>query len=245
MTKVTISSCLIHDTLTDREYGMVNPSIFQSLDLFKDLPPDQINHLSQIIVTKSYAPGETIFAEGQPCEGFWILLEGAVKVVKTTGQGRQVVLATQTGISTVAEVPVFDGEAYPASLVTIQSVKALLILRKDFLDLCQNNPQLMLRCLRMFGRRLRHLIQLVEKITFGSIRQRLASELLNRSKLTGSSNFRLNETQEELAAHLGTVREVVSRNLSRFQSEGLIRIDRRSIEILNQTGLKTESLTEF
>ncbi len=224
---------------------MINAAIFQSLDFFRDLAPEQISHLSRMTAAKSYASGETIFSEGESCEGFWILLEGAAKVVKTTRQGRQVVLATQTGISTVAEVPVFDGGSYPASLVAIQPVKALLILRKDFLDLCHSNPQLMLRCLKMFGRRLRHLVHLVEEITFGSIRQRLASELIARADLAGDVTFQLNETQEELASHLGTVREVVSRNLSRFQSEGLIRMDRRSVEILDRTGLETESLTEF
>lgn len=224
---------------------MIKSSIFESLDLFSGLSPDQLANLSRTSIRKTYEAGEMVFAEGQDCEGFWILLEGAAKVVKTTPQGRQVVLATQTGISTVAEVPVFDGGTYPASLITIQPTKALLILRKDFLNLCHSNPDLMLRCLMMFGRRLRNLVQLVEQITFGSIRQRLAKELLVRADLSDGVTFQLDETQEKLASRLGTVREVVSRNLSRFQSEGLIRVERRLIEVLDRPGLETESLTEF
>src|SRR5262249_51960442 len=164
-------------------------------------------------IAKDYGPGDTLFLEGQPCQGLWVIGEGAAKIVKTTPQGRQLVLATQEAPSTVAEVPVFDGGPYPASLITVQQTTALLILKPDFMTLCRNNPSLAMRFLRVFGRRLRQLVGLAERVTFGTIRQRLALDLLEQSHLAGNRVFQLRETQEAWANRLGTVREVVSRNL--------------------------------
>src|SRR5262249_58222630 len=146
---------------------------------------------------------------------------------------------------TVAEVPICDGGPYPASLIAVPQTSALLILKQDFLALCRANPELALRFLRVFGRRLRHLVGLAERITFGTIRQRLASDLLDKARVAGAASFQMDETQEELATRLGTVREVISRNLGRFQSEGLLRVERRTVEILDRAGLEQEANTEL
>jgi CRP/FNR family transcriptional regulator len=91
---------------------------------------------------------------------------------------------------------------------------------------------------------LRHLVGFVERVTFGSIRQRLAQALVEMADANGAS-FAMAETHEDLANRLGTVREVVSRNLGRFQSEGLIRLHRRDVQILNRAGLAAEAETNF
>lgn len=219
--------------------------MLRSVELFSAVPASDLEILARSVAVKEYAPGEVLFLEGQPCQGLWIIGEGAAKVVKTTPQGRQLVLATQVAPSTVAEVPVVDGGPYPASLIAVQQTTALLILKRDFLALCSNTPTLTLHFLKVFGRRLRHLIGLAERVTFGTIRQRLALDLLERAKLAHSTQFQMQETQEEWAARLGTVREVVSRNLSRFQSEGLVKFDRRTVEILDESGLRHEAETEL
>lgn len=219
--------------------------VLRSVPLFSELSPTDLEFLSRTIVVKEYAPGEVLFLEGQPCQGLWVVGEGAAKVVKTTPQGRQLVLATQEAPSTIAEVPVVDGGPYPASLIAVQHTSALLILKQDFTAMCLNNPAFTLRFLKVFGRRLRQIVSLTERITFGTIRQRLALDLLERMRLAGTNQFQIQETQEELASRLGTVREVVSRNMSRFQSEGLLKLDRRTVEILDQAGLKHEAETEL
>ena len=219
--------------------------MLEAIELFSELSSSEREALAGNAVAKDYAPGEVLFLEGQPCQGLWVIGQGAAKVVKTTPQGRQLILATQQAPSTVAEVPVFDGGPYPASLIAVQQTTALLILKQDFMQLCASNPALALRFLRVFGRRLRQLVGLVERVTFGTIRQRLALDLLEKSRLAGHTVLQLQETQEEWAARLGTVREVVSRNLSRFQTEGFLSLDRRTVEILNEAGLKNEAETEL
>ena len=95
--------------------------------------------------------------------------------------------------------------------------------------------------LAVVGRRLRHLVGLVESMTFGSVTQRLARLLLDASKEAGAATFDLPVTHQEIASRLGTVREVVSRNLSRFRADGLIRVDGRQVQIVDRARLEQEA----
>lgn len=216
-----------------------------SLEPFSLLAPRELQALASVAVTKSFSVNDELFHEGEPCKGLWVVAQGAVKIVKTTPSGRQLLLAVQQAPSTVAEVPVFDGGPYPASAIAFQPTTAILLLKEDFLNLCRRYPDLALQFLAVFGARLRHLVTLTERITFGSVRQRLAQELLSFAEKSANDTFTLPETHEELAARLGTVREVVTRNLGRFQAEGMLRIHRREIQILSREELMAEAATEL
>jgi CRP-like cAMP-binding protein len=215
------------------------------IDVFEGMSQQELESLACCTMTRNYRAGEDLFFEGEPCKGLHIVTRGAVKIVKTTPSGRQLVLAVQQAPATVAEVPVFDGGPYPATVTAIGPVETLLLLREDFRAFCRRNPELALRFLEVFGARLRHLVALVERITFGNVRQRLAGMLIEFSASQGSSAILLPETHEQLASRLGTVREVVSRNLGRFQSEGLIRVSRKELEIIDKQGLEAEADTEL
>jgi CRP/FNR family transcriptional regulator len=217
----------------------------RALDLFDVLDPSRLETLAKTAVANEYGPGDVLFLEGEPCQGLWIIGEGAAQIVKTTPQGRQLVLGTQTAPSTVAEVPVFDGGPYPASVIAVHPTWAILLPKREFLALCHAQPDLALHFLKTFGRRLRHLVGLAERVTFGTIRQRLALDLLERANLLGADSFQTEETQEQWAGRLGTVREVISRNLNRFQTEGLVRLERRRLAILDRPGLENEAATEM
>jgi CRP/FNR family transcriptional regulator len=214
-----------------------------AIDLFAVLPPAEREHLAQLAVIRRFEAKETLFDEGQPCEGIWIVANGSVRIYKITPGGRQIVLAVQDGPATVAEVPVFDGGPYPATVITQEPCEAMLIRRDDFLACCRRNPELTMKFLAVFSARLRHLVAFVERVTFGSVRQRLAQTLIEMADTAGKPSFAMPETHEDLANRLGTVREVVSRNLGRFQSEGLIRMNRRDLQILDQAGLAAEAAT--
>jgi len=127
----------------------------------------------------------------------------------------------------------------------IDDVTAYIVSKQDFRQVCLQNPELSLKLLAVVGRRLRQLVGVVESLTFGSVRQRLARALLEFRMDAGADTFTLPVTHEELALRLGTVREVVSRNLSRFQSEGLLRLQRREVTLLDRAGLEREAETEL
>jgi len=150
-------------------------------------------------------------------------------------------LSIESAPASVAELPLFDGGPYPASVRAVEPVVALFVDKRDFQQVCRQYPDVALKVLAVVGRRLRQLVGLVEAMTFGSVTQRLARLLLDASKMAGAEVFELPVTHQELASRLGTVREVVSRNLARFRAGGLIRIQGRQVEIVDRGGLEQEA----
>ena len=118
---------------------------------------------------------------------------------------------------------------------------SLLIHGRDFRAICLEHPELPLQALAILGRRLRSQAGLVESVTFGKVRQRLARALLELADLAQSDSFNLPWTHQEIALNLGTVREVVSRNLNRFQATGLIQMNHKEVLLTDREGLVREA----
>jgi CRP/FNR family transcriptional regulator len=220
-------------------------TVFRQTPLFASLSEPEIQALASRAVEKRFSAGETLFREGEDCLGLYILGRGSVKIFKTSSTGREVMLAIESAPSSVAEVPLFDGGSYPATVSAVDDVEAYVVTKQDFQAVCRQHSEVSLKVLAVVGQRLRHLVRVVESVTFGSVRQRLARALLEFGQNAGASAFALPVTHEELAFRLGTVREVVSRNLSRFQAEGLLRVQRREVTLLDRAGLEREAETEF
>lgn len=214
---------------------------FQRTPLFAGLSPLEREAIASLAIERHYKAGETLFFEASPCQGLHVIGAGAVKILKTAPSGREVMLAVETAPSSVAEVPLFDGGDYPATVTAIQDTIAYLLLKEDFRRFCQAHPEVPLKVLAVVGKRLRQLVMLVEAITFGSVRQRLARMLLEFWEQHGQQAFELPISHEELAMRLGSVREVISRNLSRFQAEGFLNIYKRKIEIVDVDALRREA----
>ncbi len=209
--------------------------------LFAALSEAEINVLGQRAVERRFATDEMLFWEGEACAGVFLIVEGSVKIFRTSPSGRELMLAVETAPSSVAELPLFDGGPYPASVRALAPVVSLFINKTDFQQVCRQYPDVALKVLAVVGRRLRHLVGLVESMTFGSVTQRLARLLLEASKASSADTFDLPVTHQELASRLGTVREVVSRNLARFRAEGLIRMQGHQVQILNRPRLEQEA----
>lgn len=219
--------------------------ILRRTPLLSSLSDVQIQALAERSLQRRYRAGEVLFYEGDPCHGFYVLGQGRVKIVKTSPSGREIMLAVESAPSSVAEVPLFDGGPYPATVCAIDEVLACLISKQDFRRVCLAQPEVALKILAVMGQRLRQLVSIVEAVSFGSVRQRLAAILLDLAREAGGERFTLNLTHQELASRLGTVREVVSRNLSRFQAEGLIQIDKRRVVLVDSPGLQREVELEY
>lgn len=216
-------------------------TFLSQIPLFAALSEAEMQVLGQRAVERRFSTDEVLFWEGEPCAGVFLIVQGSVKIFRTSQTGREVMLGIESAPSSVAELPLFDGGPYPASVRALAPLIALFINKNDFQQVCRQYPDVALKVLAVVGRRLRHLVGLVEAMTFGSVTQRLARLLLDASKHAGSDIFDLPMTHQELASRLGTVREVVSRNLTRFRAEGLISVQDHQVQILNRPGLERES----
>ncbi len=219
--------------------------VFSRSVLFAALSAEELESLIPLAVARSYRAGEVLFEEGMPCEGLYVLASGTVKISKASPSGRSIMLAMESAPSTVAEVPLFDGGDYPASVTAVEDTVAYLLPKDAFRRFCESHPKVPLKVLAVAGQRLRQLVRLVETVTFGSMRQRVARALLDFAEQSGQAEFDLPVTHEELALRLGTVREVVSRNLARFQAEGMIRIARRQVLLVDRDALRAEAETDL
>jgi CRP/FNR family transcriptional regulator len=218
---------------------------FEKIPLFASLTAAELGAIVERAIEKRFEPGEVLCREGEECRGLYLLGQGNVKIYKTSGTGREVMLAIESAPSSVAEVPLFDNGPYPATVSAVGAVTAYLLTKQDFQHVCRSHPDVPLKVLAVVGQRLRTLVRVVESVTFGSVRQRLARALLDFGLEAGADTFPLPVTHEELAFRLGTVREVVSRNLSRFQAENLLRVAKRELTIVDRAGLEREAETEL
>jgi CRP/FNR family transcriptional regulator len=209
--------------------------------LFAALSDAELQVLAHRALERRFSPEEMLFWEGEPCAGVFLIIEGSVKIFRTSPGGRELMLAIETAPSSVAELPLFDGGPYPASVRAVSPVVSLFINKNDFQQVCRQYPDVALKVLAVVGKRLRHLVGLVESMTFGSVTQRLARLLLEESKGSATDTFDLPVTHQELASRLGTVREVVSRNLARFRADGLLRMQGHQVQILNRAKLEQEA----
>ena len=224
--------------------------VLAKVPIFSGLAPAEMDFLAKHAVSRAYDPGQIIFTEGDACAGLYVVVSGHVRIFKTSAGGREQVLSIDGPGSSVAELPVFDGGTYPASVTAVDSATLLFVSKQAFQELCLAHPQVALKVLRVVGGRLRRLVGIIEELSFTTVRSRLAALLLRVAKKEGTTVnggkvvITLPENNQEIASQIGTVRELVSRNLSRFQSEGLIEIDGRQLTILNPGALNSETAAE-
>jgi CRP/FNR family transcriptional regulator len=217
-------------------------AVLQRAPLLSSLSPSELQLLAARTVRKKFSAGELLFSEGEPCNGLHIISHGRVRIVKTSVNGREQVLAVNVPVESIAEIPVFDGGPYPASAVAIEDAEIAFVSRREFNAYCLEHPEVALKVLSVVGGRLRRLVAIIEELSFTTIRQRLIAALLKLAQSEGVKTargieFQLPATHQELANQLGTVRELISRNLMRLQAEGLLDVDARQIVVKDMKGL--------
>lgn len=231
--------------------GMAEPrrvnhaETLRKVPVFSGLEEHELQFLAQRAVPRHYSAGEIIFNEGDSCSGLYVIEAGNVRIFKSSAAGREQVLAIEGAGSSIAELPVFDGGNYPASASAASDTVMLFVSKNDFQALCLEHPRVALKVLRVVGARLRRLVGIIEELSFTTVHQRLSAYLC-RLAATGKRTpegieITLPTSNQELAAQIGTVRELVSRNLSRLQAQGFIHMDGRQVVIADLRSLQAEA----
>lgn len=210
--------------------------LLKSSPYFSGLGSDELEAINRLVFEKSYDQGAVIFLEGEMAEALYFVASGAVKVFKTSADGKEQTLAIIRPEETFNEVPVFDGDANPASAQAMMSVTLYGIRRDDIDNILRSYPHVAINVIKVMAGRLRHLVALVEDLSFRHVIGRVARILLEYTADGASPGPRL--TQRDMAAMAGTAREVVSRSLKTLEEGGLIKIDRHRIIIKDKEALK-------
>jgi CRP/FNR family transcriptional regulator len=220
-------------------------TILRKTPLFAGLTDKEMEALAGRVGNRRFERGALLFSEGDPCTGLFLVASGKIRIFKLSPAGREQVLAVEGPGSSFAELPVFDGGNYPASASALEDTEVLFISRKDFQNFCREHPEVALKVIAVVGARLRRLVGIIEDLSFTTVRHRLIALILRLIQASGTASkegvrVELTKTHQDLAAELGTVRELVSRNLSRLQAEGFLEVDGRRIIVKDLAGLKRE-----
>ena len=215
------------------------------VSFFAVLPVDELRSLAAHCVVRRLGRDEMLFNEGDPSNGLFVVQAGAVKVFKMAETGREQVLAMERAGSTLGELPLFDGGTFPASAAAVEDSTLLSLPKREFLDLCRRNSEVAFAVIRSLAWRFRYMTSLVEELSLKEVSHRLARFLRDRAVRSGvrtkrGVEFPLEETNQEIGAEIGTVRDLVSRNLRRFVDRGIIRLERRKVIVLDMAELEAQ-----
>lgn len=207
--------------------------------LFKGLPENQLNDLSSIVIEQVLKRGTIIFSEGDEGNGFYIVVEGRVKIYKLSSEGKEKILHIFGPGEPFGEVPVFAGQHFPANAETLEKCRVFFLPRNRLIEQIEKNPPLALNMLAILSTRLRQFTVQIEHLSLKEVPGRLAAYLLYSSDREGGmQTFRLDITKGQLASLLGTIPETLSRIFSKMSKQGLINVSGPHISILDREGLK-------
>ncbi|MCK9519663.1 MAG: Crp/Fnr family transcriptional regulator [Dehalococcoidia bacterium] len=210
---------------------------------FQQLDDERAKRFARELVVRQYRPRERILTEGDQCEGFFLLRSGRARIFRTGPEGREQILRLLQPGDTFGEVPVFDGESNPASVEAIEPAEAVLFPTHAVNALVDEDPQVAKVMLRHIARRLRGFTELVEQISLQTVQNRLARYLYFAAREEGietEDGIRIPRsiTQQDLAALVGTVREVVGRTLRAMEEEGIIEVRRKEFVVRDMAALR-------
>jgi CRP/FNR family transcriptional regulator len=186
---------------------------------------------------RHFRTGETIFQEGEPCSGMYVLLRGEVHLRKMGPLGQTNILSIIKPVIMFNEVAVLDGGTNPLSAEAVEDCLIWQISYESFQVLLQRYPDMGLGLLKVLAKRNRQMLERYEDLSFRSVHARMAKLLLDLSK-NGTRKIERNQHPiSEMAARIASVREAISRCLQTFKSRGLIQYDRTEISVLDPQSL--------
>lgn len=219
-------------------------AILRKTELFRDLDDPIIDVLARLAVVKRLRRNEILFLAGEPAKGLYVIASGAIRAFRTSPDGREQVIHVERAVTTIAEVPVFDEGNYPSTTAAEEPTTLYFLDRHQVLKIAVEHPQLALAAVKLLASRLRKCAALVETLSLREVGQRLARLLLEEAGNHGiatekGTRIKLRLTHNQLAARIGTVREVVTRTLTRLEEMGLIVHEGKEIAVPDMRSLRS------
>ena len=210
--------------------------VLSRTELFGGLNREVLELLAGRAVEKRLERNEILFLAGDPADGMFVLASGSVRAFRTSADGREQVIHVEKAVTTIAEVPVFDDGNYPSTVAAEEPTVVYFLHKRDIRFVSIKHPELALAAAKVLAGRLRRCAELVETLSLREVGQRLAKVLLQEAATRGVKTpvgirFDLKLTHNQLAARIGTVREVVTRAITKLQSQGLVELEGKRVTI--------------
>ena len=215
---------------------VVQLEFLKSILYFSDLGLAELEAIRKLVFEKTADRAEMVLLEGEPAANLYFLALGVVKVFKTSAEGKEQILSIVRPGESFNDVPIFDGGPNPASAQAMGHILLYGIKKNDMEAILRDHPQIALNVIKVLARRVRHLVSLVEDLSFKHVISRVAKILLEH--IGDETGRRPRLTQQEMAAMAGTAREVVGRSLKALEEEGAIKLDHHRIIITDKEALQ-------
>jgi CRP/FNR family transcriptional regulator len=207
-------------------------------EYFNELPEDMLREIAAHTRLCEYERGAALFWEGDECTGLYIVEHGSAKIYRLSPQGRQYIVRILQEDDTFAEVAAFDGGLNPVNVEALEACRVWVIDSGLLRRLIAANPTFTQKVLANFGRMLRGMVHKISEMAFYQVTHRLARLISELPQNDPQGRPLPHWTQEQLAARLGTVREVVARSLKELERSGAIRIEERRIHVADPTAME-------
>ena len=207
-------------------------------DLFSRLEPGDLAALLPIARARQFDSNEILFSAGDRARGFYVLLEGKIKLYKVSADGKEYILRVVRNGQTFAEAAAFSGLTYPVFAESMSQCRLVYFDANDFRDLIQRSPQLALNMIATMAALLQSLNRKIEDLSLREVAARLSRHLLAQARVehheaADGVSFQLETTKSALAARLGTISETLSRTFKKLQQQGLVAMERDRVTLLN------------
>jgi CRP-like cAMP-binding protein len=191
--------------------------------LFASFTEKEIDLLLASTSLKKVGRGEQIFSEGIDATAFFIVVSGKIKIYKLSPDGKEYTLHIHGPGDLIAEAAIFDSMVYPASCMALEDTTLVRMSRKEFLNLIKEHPELSLKMMSGYSKRLRQFVAKIEELSLKDIKSRLAGYLIENSSIeNGVAICHLSYSKKELSSLLGTIPETLSRALAFLKQKKLI-----------------------
>ena len=208
--------------------------------LFSELDDRTRRQIAAYVHVRRFAPGQIIAWEGEPTRAVCLVASGEVRVYRLSLEGREYVLNHMGPGEVFGLVPVFDGGVNVATLESVAETTVFAIPCERFREIGYDQPKVAKAVLQHLAGQVRQTCDKAENLALHPVRTRLARFLL--SSTSDDARPSRHWTQEEIAAHIGTVRDVVGRTLRTFSGEGLVRRERTRLVVTDQAGVRREAM---
>jgi CRP/FNR family transcriptional regulator len=214
----------------------VQVELIKSIPYFAGLSSVELESIKALVFEVEAERGKLLLLEGESSEALYFVVSGAVKVFKSSPDGKEQILQIMRPGEAFNEVPVFDGGLNLASAQAMGPVVIYGIKKGNLETILRNNSKIALNAVRVLSQKLRHVVSLVEDLSFRHVSARVAKILLEYASDGSGAGEKL--TQQEMAAMAGTAREMIGRSLKELVDEGIIRLERHRIVIADKEALK-------
>ncbi len=211
--------------------------------IFADLPTETIEAIARVGSRKKYSKDSPILMEEEAGSALFVIINGKVKVSRTSSDGKEVILTILNESDFFGEMAILDGQTRSANVIALEDSELFIIRRNDFLKLLTDFPDVAVALLQELTQRLRNADLKIKALTLKDAEGKVATVLMQIADDIGKIKHGIVEIeklplQQDLANMAGTSRETISRTFHNFAKKGLIETEGSKLRILNYEKFK-------